>query len=518
MKTKEVDLAIQTIKEWRNDWVKFAVDVFGITLDKEQQDILYSVQHNRRTSVASGTARGKDFIAAVASKCFLILTPMWNSKGELIQNTKVALTAPTARQVKNIMMPEISRLYNRAIARGLGLNNWKLTSSDIRTGNAEWFLTGFKADEHNHEAWSGFHAANTMFVVTEATGVSDNVFNAIEGNLQGNSRILLVFNPNISTGYAAKSQRGDRWHKFRLNSLNAPNVVEKKIVIPGQVDYEWVEDKLHNWCEKITKENAKEENDDFEFEGQWYSPNDLFRVKVLGKPPKVAEGALIPEQWIRLAQERYLKTSEEEKQNIIKQNALILGADIAGMGRDSTCLVYRYARLANKINKHSSGGKVEHMKTAGLIYNELKINANNVACIDTIGEGAGTYARVVELGKEKQVISSKFSHRAVDKHGRALKDLTEQYEFVNMRAFCFWAVRDWLDPANGANAMLPPSETLIEETNEIRWFFRSDGKIQIEKKEDIKKRLGRSTDEFDALALTFYPIPNNKPQNLRKYF
>ena len=50
-------------------------------------------------------------------------------------------------------------------------------------------------DENNTEAWSGFHAVNTMFVVTEASGLSEAVFNAIEGNLQGNSRLLLVFNP-----------------------------------------------------------------------------------------------------------------------------------------------------------------------------------------------------------------------------------------------------------------------------------------------------------------------------------
>ena len=104
-------------------------------------------------------------------------------------------------------------------------------SHKIRTENEEWFLTGFKADEHNHEAWSGFHAVHTMFVVTEATGIGDDTFSAIEGNLQGDSRILLVFNPNTPVGYAARSQKGDRWEKFQLNSLTAPNVKEKRIVI-----------------------------------------------------------------------------------------------------------------------------------------------------------------------------------------------------------------------------------------------------------------------------------------------
>ena len=153
-------------------------------------------------SVRSGTARGKDFVAAVIALCFLYLTPRWNEKGELSGNTKVALTAPTDRQVKNIMMPEVSRLFNRAKRRGFALPG-RLTTYDIRTDSEEWFLTGFKADEHNHEAWSGFHAVNTMFIVTEATGVLDDTFAAIEGNLQGNSRMLMVFNPNITTGYVS---------------------------------------------------------------------------------------------------------------------------------------------------------------------------------------------------------------------------------------------------------------------------------------------------------------------------
>ena len=252
-------LSFEVINSWRADWNKFVREAFGVNLDPEQQEILSSVQHNRRTSVASGTARGKDFVAACAAISFLYLTPRWrrtkNGGAELVENTKVALTAPTDRQVKNIMMPEISRLYNRAKARGIQLPG-RLNAYDIRTESDEWFLTGFKADENNHEAWSGFHAVHTMFVVTEVTGIGDDTFGAIEGNLQGDSRILIVFNPNTTVGYAARSQKGERWHKYRLNSLTAPNIVQKKTVIAGQVDYEWVQDKLANWCTEIREEEA----------------------------------------------------------------------------------------------------------------------------------------------------------------------------------------------------------------------------------------------------------------------
>lgn len=500
---------IRLIGSWREDWNRFAHDGLGVRLDNEQQEILHAVQTSPRVSVASGTARGKDFVAAVAGVSFLYLTPRWDAARQLIENTKVALTAPTDRQVKNIMMPEISRLYNRARNRGVALPG-RLNAYGIRTEYDEWFLAGFKADEHNHEAWSGFHAVNTMFVVTEASGMAETIFDAIEGNLQGNSRILLVFNYNSPVGYAARSQKSDRWVHFSLNSLTAPNVKEKKIVIPGQVDYDWIIDKLEQWCTPIAADEVMVEFDDFEFEGQWYRPEDLFRIKVLGKCPKVGEDALIPMQWIEVAQERWRNFKGEHT------GVRRLGLDVAGMGRDSTVFCDRHGDYVHPLKKRNSGGVADHMRVAGEAANWLKSNPAGAVSIDTIGEGAGVYSRLLELfgridtsepysGRKGQVISCKYSEGAkvADKE---LTDITGQYKFANMRAYLFWAVRDWLNPKNNPNAMLPPDIEIAEEATEIRWSFRSDGKILIEPKDDIQKRLGRSPDRFDALANTFYPV------------
>lgn len=489
------------VRAWTNDWNLFIKEALGVTLDPEQQAIVTSVQNNPRTSVVSGTARGKDFVAACCAICFLYLTPKWDKNGILIANTKVALTAPTDRQVKNIMMPEISRLFNSAKRLGVDLPG-KLNIYDIRTDNEEWFLTGFKADEHNHEAWSGFHAVNTMFIVTEASGIADSTFKAIEGNLQGNSRILLVFNANTSLGYAAKSQKSPRWAKFRLNSLTAPNVLEKREVIPGQVDYEWVKDKVENWCEPIRKVDFSNEEDDFEFEGTFYRPDDWFRIKVLGKFPKVAEDVLIPASWIEAAQDRWLANHRDLELN----EKGCLGVDVAGMGTDSTVYCPRSDNYVHYFKKRNSKGEAEHMRVAGEIRHFLDVNRGFTAFIDTIGEGAGTYSRLIEMGYGGKAISSKNSEGAKDSSGRDLTDITGQRKFVNMRAFLFWAVRDWLDPRNKYDAMLPPGGTLAEEATEIKWRVRSDGKIVIEEKEEIKKRLGYSPDEFDALSLTFYPF------------
>lgn len=478
------------LRKWRDDWCLFAEQVLHAKLDEEQKAILRAVQHNKMVAVASGTSRGKDYISAVACLCFMYLTPRWNKNKELIKNTKIAMTAPTGRQVTNIMIPEISRLFRNAkILEG------RLLADGIRTNNAEWFLTGFKASDDDTESWSGFHAVNTMFAVTEASGISETTFNAIEGNLQGNSRLLLVFNPNVTTGYAAKAMKSSRFKKFRLNSLNAENVVKKRNVIPGQVDYEWVKDKVENWCTLIQKEDFDEGQGDFEFDGLYYRPNDLFRVKVLGLFPKTSEDMLIPLEWCELAVERWRKLQEEK---FVSKKHPLIGIDVAGMGRDSSCFVPRYGNYVPEIKIHQSGGKADHMKVAGEATHWLS-NAKAKAFIDTIGEGAGVFSRLEELGY-KNAYSCKFSEGT-----KGLHDITGQYEFANMRAYCYWAVRDWLNPKNCFNPALPPCDELVAELTEVHWSFQSSGKIIIEAKEDIKSRLKRSPDIADALASTFYP-------------
>ncbi|MDR0619164.1 MAG: hypothetical protein LBG17_04630 [Bacteroidales bacterium] len=482
---------------WRRDWNCFAHDFLGARLDKEQQEVLSLVQNNPRVSVCSGTSRGKDYVAACAALCFFYLTPEWASDKQLIRNTKVILTAPTDRQVRGVMMPEIARLYNYARQKNNAGSIGRLLDSGIKTNYPEWYLNGFTADENNPEAWSGLHAANIMFVVTEASGISDKVFASIEGCLQGNSRILLVFNPNNSTGYAAKTQLSHQWKALSLNSLNATNVKEKREVYIGQVNYDWVCNRIEEWCVPIHANEVREDENDFEFNGQYYRPDDIFRVKVLGVFPKISNDVLISLDQIRRAKEREVPPSTRNENKI-------LGVDVAGMGRDSTVFVERQGYCINSILKHNSGGKADHMRTAGHIANWLSNNPGGVASIDTIGEGAGVYSRLVELGYGDRVMSCKYSEAARTDE-RDLSDSTEQYRFANMRAYLFWCVREWLSKAH-----IPIDDGGFgQEGAAINWHFRSDGRVIIEPKDDIKKRIGRSIDVFDAVANTFYPAPEN---------
>jgi len=477
------------MRRWRDDWVLFIKEVLRANPDLEQQAIIRAVQTKPRVAVASGTSRGKDWLSACCAVSFMYLTPRFDKYGNLVKNTKIALTAPTGRQVTDIMIPEVSRLFRNA-----GMLPGRLLSNGIRTDYPEWYLTGFKSAEDDTEAWSGFHAVNTMFIITEASGISQTIYDAIEGNLQGNSRMLIVFNPNVTTGYAANAMKSDRFEKFRLSSLNAENVVKKKIIYPGQVDYDWVADKVKHWTSPIPEDEFSEVDGDFKWEGGLYRPNDLFRVKILGMFPRTSSDVLIPYEWIAAANERWQKLQEE---GFRSNEVLALGVDIAGMGRDSSVFLFRRGFYVEKIQKLRSAN-ADHMKAAGQIAVELD-NNSGYACIDTIGEGAGTFSRLEEL-EYQNAFSAKFSEGAT-----GLSDKTGQYKFANMRAYCMWAVREWFDPSNGYDVAFPPDEEFMEEATATKWFFRSDGAIQIEAKDEIKKKIKHSPDTLDSMALSFYP-------------
>jgi hypothetical protein len=105
--------------EWNSynsDWNKGARDIFKVRLDPKQEEILHSIQLNRKISVCSGVARGKDFLAATASMCFLYFVPYWDENG-IFQSATVINTAPSERQVINIMTVQVFRFVASAIGR-----------------------------------------------------------------------------------------------------------------------------------------------------------------------------------------------------------------------------------------------------------------------------------------------------------------------------------------------------------------------------------------------------------------
>jgi hypothetical protein len=71
---------------------------------------------------------------------------------------------------------------------------------------------------------------------------------------------------------------------------------------------------------------------------------------------------------------------------------------------------------------------------------------------------------------------------------------------ANRRAESFWVLRRGLERGEIA---LPPDEKLADELCAMRWSIGLDGKVQIEAKNELRARIGRSPDRADAVAMAF---------------
>jgi len=486
------DSIIRKFIQYKLDWNLYAKEKLGVRLDRQQRIMLRGIQENRKIAISSGHARGKDYLAAVSALCFLYLN----------YSSRVICTAPTGRQVISIMMSTISKIHGKAKVK---LGGRILTNNIFPIkGDKDWFLIGFKAGDKKPEDWSGLHSDfGNFIVVTEASGIPDVTFEAIEGLLTGNSKLLICFNPNRLDGVTYDCSFDDSYKHYSLSCLNAPNVRAKKILIPGQIDYQYIKERTGKpgWSREVNKQEfRKNDNRHFKFEGKLYIASDLYCRKILGQYPREKEDQLVPLSWIMLAEKRYEKILKSRKAlKEYKKLNLALGVDVAGMGTNNTVFCDRRGMFAEKFSAY---GEMEHMQTCGKIKNKLK-TVNDYAYIDVIGEGAGVYSRGKELGLS--VVRADFRYKAEKFH-----DFTGEREFINMRAFCYWAIRDNLDPEYDGMLALPYIPELRKDLMAQKWDTRSDGKIFIIKKDLIKEVLGRSPDWSDSLALSFFPYSGKK--------
>lgn len=481
---------LEALADYQQNWNKFIRDILRLKIDREQEAIVDAVQRNRKVAVRSGNGRGKDFVSAALMITFL----------QLYYPSKVIGTAPTGRQTVDIVMPEVASAYNRANTllkdKGLLPLGGEVLSTGIKmaeTDDRNWFLTVFKADDTNTEAWTGYHSPNLFVSVTEASGIAQETFDAIESLLTGNSRLFIVGNPNEQSGGFYNMFSDPQFTKFALDSLLAPNVVADRIIYPGQVDYTWINERVHKtgWTTPIDEDIVDDEFGDFWWDDQWYRPSDLFLIKVRGRFPRTPPDLLIPRPWLDAAVERWRACGGRG------EGPLSIGADIAGLGSDNTVTAHRRDNVIEKIKMH--GHVSDHMQAAGLLKSMLQ-EPESTAYVDSIGEGAGVYSRLEEM--EENVVSAKFSLSA-----KGYKDATEEREFVNMRAYCYWAFRDALDPNLDGKLALPPCDELYQDLSCTKWRQRSTGGIYIIPKDEIRKELGRSPDFADAVALSFFPEP-----------
>jgi len=434
-------LSEKLMEKYRENPVLFCEEVLGVTIWDKQKEIMNSVKDNSRTTVRSCHSIGKSFIAAC--------TVLWFLKS--FRPSTVITTAPTDRQVKGVLWQEIASIYHNSKEPIGG----RLLTQNLTMSNTEkWFAMGFTAREYSSDRFQGFHNENILIIADEASGISKNIFEGIEGLLSsGNAKLLLIGNPiDKASVFGDSFKSASPYNKIHISAFDTPNLKTGKVVLPYLVSKQWVEDKKKEWGED--------------------SP--LYQVRILGNFPDQAEDSLISLTWIENAINRDIEPNGDR----------VIGLDISRFGSDETIATVRDGGKTEGIIAWSKQDTMYAARRLGLMMKDLNIGVSN---IDEGAMGAGSVDRLKEQGYNVKGIN--FGERA-----------NRSDTFINIRAEMYWHLRELF--RNG-QISIPDDTILADELSKIKYKFNSSGKIQIESKEEIKERIGRSPDRADSLALCF---------------
>lgn len=176
------------------------------------------------------------------------------------------------------------------------------------------------------------------------------------------------------------------------------------------------------------------------------------------------------------------KTKVDSKSN------LSIGVDPARKGDDRTAIIRRRGRRAYELETHYN---IDTMELAGMVKRIIEKEEPKRVCIDSIGIGAGVVDRLHELGYTHIVEGVNVARRA-----------SEPDKYKNLRAELWCMMRDWL--IQDMDVEIPDSDELQTDLCSLGYKYDSSDRLQIESKEDAKKRGLLSPDTSDALMLTFY--------------
>lgn len=162
---------------------------------------------------------------------------------------------------------------------------------------------------------------------------------------------------------------------------------------------------------------------------------------------------------------------------------LIYGVDVARYGNDSSCLVKRKGKVVYPLRRYKG---IDNMELAAQIAFQASEDNPDAIFVDA-GRGEGVIDRLKQLGFNN-IIEINFGGSAIDKD-----------RYLNKRAEMWVNARNWLMEGGS----LPNDADLKTELTAPEYFITEQGKMKLESKENIKEKIGRSTDGADAFALTF---------------
>ena len=200
---------------------------------------------------------------------------------------------------------------------------------------------------------------------------------------------------------------------------------------------------------------------------------------------------VIPTAWIEAAMERWKERAD------LEHGQTAIGVDVARGGKDKTVIARRFRNWFAPLIRRHGHETPDGSSVASLVVPLL--SAGGSVAVDAFGVGADAYAMITP--HTQRVMGVQGTEPTDDETDRA-----GVLHFVNLRAAMYWRLRDALKPEDGDDLALPPDRELLADLTSVRFLpLRARG-IQLESKDDTKKRLGHSPDSGDAVALAFANI------------
>ncbi len=411
---------------------------------KEIRDGFLRPDEAIREAVSSGHGIGKSALV-----CWIILWAMATHA-----DTRGVVTANTDGQLKSKTWAELSVWYSRFVCKEM----FTLTATAIfanQPGHERtWRIDAIPWSERNTEAFAGLHnhGKRILIIFDEASAIIDRIWEVTEGAMsdKDTEKIWVAFgNPTRTSG-----RFYDCFHRFR-KWWNTHQIDSRTVDIS---DKRQIED----WLE------------------QWGEESDFFKVRVRGVFPSASESQFISQKIVDAAVARI------PKPETYKKFPVIIGVDPAWTGSDSLEVVMRQGPFYKHLLTLQKNDNDVHV--AGLIARFEDEYCAAAVFIDS-GYGQGIYSAGNMMGRSWRMVSF------------AEKPLNDYYQ--NKRAEIWSEMKEWLK----TEGTLEDNQQLKDDLTGPEAFMNVRGKLQLESKDDMKKRGLPSPNIADALALTFsYPV------------
>lgn len=442
MSPKEVRArTIRVLRAHRADPVRFVREALEAEPTEQQAALLRAASKpGAHVAVRSGHGTGKSTSMAWLLLWFLCTHP----------DARVPATAPTGHQLEDILWPEVAKWHGKL--HPYYRDALEVNADKIALKGASSFAVKRTARKENPEALQGFHGRNLLFLIDEASGIPEQIFEVAEGALSTpNARVVMAANPTQTSGYFWRAFHGDRdrWTRLRFSSADSP-LVSKEYV------------------ETMAKTYGEE--------------SDIFRVRVLGEFPSASVSQLIPADLVDEAMAR-----EPIDDSVYRHAPVVLGVDVARYGDDKSVIVRRQGLVSSIL---WTGRGVDTMALADIVAHHWTGQKAQACFIDEGAMGAGVVDRLRQLGLAPVAVN----------FGAAASNPAK---YRNKRAEMWCLMRDWLK----SGGFLPLDNDLRDDLVGPEYQFLPSGAIQLERKEDMRRRGVASPDLADALAVTFaYPV------------